>query len=95
MVRNSKTYTWVTVWSAVCLPIILWDASYLFFRSVTGHSSYILFFALTLAPQSTLHGWRGPPLDLARVWNLPRGGLCALLFISLERSLSLGRLDQP
>lgn len=37
MVRNSKTYAWVTIWSAICLPIILWDASYLFFRSVPFH----------------------------------------------------------
>jgi hypothetical protein len=34
MVRNSTTYTWITLWSALCIPIILWDSAYIFFRFV-------------------------------------------------------------
>ena len=42
MVRNSTTYTWITVWSALCIPIILWDSAYIFFRSVVSRIVWLL-----------------------------------------------------
>jgi len=71
MVENSKTYTWITVWSAVCLPIILWDASYIFFRSAVSHP--FRFPTLTLVLQPEVHAWRGSSLDLDGVRDLPGG----------------------
>lgn len=87
MVRNSNTYTWVTVWSAVCLPIILWDACYAFFRSAISRP--FCFPALTLVPQSKVYAWGRPPLDLAWIRDLPGGRPCT--FSHPARSALLDR----
>lgn len=81
MVRNSKTYTWITVWSVACLPVILWDALYLFLRSVLSHPFGFLTLSLVTQPE-VYGGWRSP-LDLGSLRNLPGGRLCVSFYFSL------------
>jgi len=90
MVRNSKTYTWVTVWSVVCLPIILWDACYVFFRSVIFCFSLFFFFFFDgssfHSPRSMVGG------DLHWIWT----GYEIYQEVDYVRAfVSLGRSPRP